>query len=240
MRTESHKAGTETLIRLISDTMHTHKRSSMRYFTLLCCFLFSLTCLSQVGVNNATPEQALDVNGKIKLTDDSTAPSAGTLRYNAGEDDFEGYNGSEWKSLTTSGAGPGSPVPMYGRSNAVPQGENQDIVLRSWDGSVGSFTTVPSDKYFIVTTVMYKDNNLDIVNRNVVAEVYSMAPGGSFLANIRFQGLESVLRPIIGGLDNPLLVVRPGGTVRLYHYNNSEEPTIDVDIRGFLVDDLNY
>jgi hypothetical protein len=220
--------------------MYNHNSFFMRYFTLLCFLFFSLACFAQVGVNNATPEQALDVNGKIKLTDDSTAPSAGTLRYNAGEDDFEGYNGSEWKSLTTSGAGPGSPVPMFGSTNAVSRGDNGDIVLKSWDGSVGSFTTVPNGKYFIVTAVMYKDNNLDIVDRNVVAEMYSMAPGGVFLANIRFQGLESILRPIIGDLDNPLLVIRPGGTVRLYHYNGSEEPTIDVDIRGFLVDDLDY
>lgn len=62
--------------------------------TLLSTFfgLFMILSMSsQVGVNNPTPEQALDVNGKVKLTDDTTAPTAGTIRYDATSSDFEGY-----------------------------------------------------------------------------------------------------------------------------------------------------
>lgn len=53
----------------------------MRYAILLFLILLALSLSAQVGVNNTTPEQALDINGKIKLTDDA-------------DGDVEGYNGS--------------------------------------------------------------------------------------------------------------------------------------------------
>lgn len=56
----------------------------------------------KVGVSRTNPTQKLDVNGKLKVGDDSTTPQAGTIRWNAGNNDFEGFNGSVWLSLTKS------------------------------------------------------------------------------------------------------------------------------------------
>jgi len=56
-----------------------------------------------VGVKTPNPEEALDVNGRIKLTDDVSNPTPtnpGVIRWNETTADFEGYNGSVWVSLT--------------------------------------------------------------------------------------------------------------------------------------------
>jgi hypothetical protein len=59
----------------------------------------------KVGVSTTTPSQALDVAGKLKLSDDNTVPQPGTVRWNAATGDFEGYNGIEWLSFTKNEGG---------------------------------------------------------------------------------------------------------------------------------------
>ena len=51
-----------------------------------------------VGIGTVSPSAKLDVAGKIKVGDDSVSPTAGTIRWTGS--DFEGYDGSVWKSLT--------------------------------------------------------------------------------------------------------------------------------------------
>lgn len=53
-----------------------------------------------VGIGNFSPSQRLEVNGKVKITDDGNAPSSGTIRYNTTLKDFEGFNGTTWQSFT--------------------------------------------------------------------------------------------------------------------------------------------
>jgi hypothetical protein len=54
----------------------------------------------KVGVGVVTPTQDLEVAGQIKIgKDDSVTSTAGTIRWSG--TDFEGYNGTEWKSLTS-------------------------------------------------------------------------------------------------------------------------------------------
>ena len=55
---------------------------------------------SNVGINNISPEQTLDVTGKIKVGDDVNTPTAGTIRWNDATKDFEGYDGTQWYSFT--------------------------------------------------------------------------------------------------------------------------------------------
>ena len=54
----------------------------MRILFYLLLLTLSTSLTAQVGVNNPKPQQALDVDGKIKLTDDATVPTDGTVRYN--------------------------------------------------------------------------------------------------------------------------------------------------------------
>ena len=53
-----------------------------------------------VGIGQSSPEQKLHVNGKLKIGDDEQTPSEGTVRYNSSAGNFEGYDGSEWVSMS--------------------------------------------------------------------------------------------------------------------------------------------
>lgn len=67
-------------------------------------FLLTLCCLqastAQVGIGTTTPRQKLDINGKLNVGNDDTPPTEGAIRYNSLLNDFEGFNGTEWVSLT--------------------------------------------------------------------------------------------------------------------------------------------
>ena len=52
-----------------------------------------------VGVGVVVPTQKLDIGGKIKVGNDATSPDAGTIRWTG--TDFEGYDGTQWQSLTS-------------------------------------------------------------------------------------------------------------------------------------------
>ncbi len=59
-----------------------------------------------VGIGTTTPKAELDVNGIIKIGEGATtSPQAGMVRWNSTSEDFEGYNGSQWVSLTKSNGG---------------------------------------------------------------------------------------------------------------------------------------
>ncbi len=66
--------------------------------------------LQKVGINTVSPQSTLDVNGKVKIGDDTAPQAAGMMRYSTLANDFEGFNGSVWKSMTglTSGGGSGN------------------------------------------------------------------------------------------------------------------------------------
>ena len=58
-----------------------------------------------VGIGTSSPTQKLDVAGKIKVGDSAATPTAGTIRWTGS--DFEGYDGTQWVSLTSAGGGGG-------------------------------------------------------------------------------------------------------------------------------------
>lgn len=60
-----------------------------------------------VGIGTVSPGAKLDVAGKIKVSNDTSAPQAGNIRWTG--TDFEGYDGTEWKSLTSGGGASLSP-----------------------------------------------------------------------------------------------------------------------------------
>ncbi len=69
--------------------------------TLWLTGLIPLLIWSQkVGINTDTPVEALDVNGKIKVGNDNTPSTTGSIRFNPETKDFEGFDGSDWVPFT--------------------------------------------------------------------------------------------------------------------------------------------
>ena len=61
---------------------------------------FIITNDRKVGIGQINPLSKLSVNGKINVGNDAFGNQEGDIRYNSLEKDFEGYNGTLWKSLT--------------------------------------------------------------------------------------------------------------------------------------------
>ncbi|MCU0389453.1 MAG: SusF/SusE family outer membrane protein, partial [Chitinophagaceae bacterium] len=81
-------------------------------------YTFTLVPASNLGINTTSPNQRLHVEGKLKIGDDPNPPTAGTVRWNEATKDFEGYDGTVWRSLTrTNSANWGA--------NDISQKENQ-------------------------------------------------------------------------------------------------------------------
>ena len=106
----------------------------------------------KIGIGTSTPDEKLDVDGAIKIsTNIDTSPEAGTIRWNATTNDFEGYTGSAWKSLTNPNswnnnielnecnkltASDGAASDFFGRSVSI--SGDYAIVGAHWDDDNGS------------------------------------------------------------------------------------------------------
>ncbi|CAH8283789.1 hypothetical protein EV196_102637 [Mariniflexile fucanivorans] len=212
----------------------------------IIAFLIFLNLNAQVGINNNSPEQTLDVNGKLKITDDANTPTAGTIRYTTFSDDFEGYNGTEWKSLTEqkSSGTPSNPVPYFGRSNPVTVGNGIGdpglVTLQSWENNA-SFNSVPAGKFFLVTRIQAQDNNLTTTFERIDCLLYA-AQGTSLRSStqVRMVGSNRELVTLTGDQSNPLMILRPGDRITIFNNNLASETTINVLIHGFLVNELDF
>lgn len=78
--------------------------------------ILCLTSNGNVGIGTTAPREALEVAGGLVVGNSgNAAPKAGTIRWTG--QDFEGYNGSAWVSLT--GRGGSSTYPVTPLSNMV-------------------------------------------------------------------------------------------------------------------------
>lgn len=94
----------------------------------------------QVGIKTTNPDQALDVNGKIKLGDDARTPTAGTIRYNFAAGEFEGFDGVQWKVLTNK-----PPAFLYFEQFSTQTSNIRDAYVNQLD----QVTILESGSYFI-------------------------------------------------------------------------------------------
>jgi len=77
--------------------MYTNSNALILGTNNVCSLL--LDTHGNVGVGLDTATQKLEINGKIKIGDESTVSTPGTLRYNSNENRFEGYTNAGWKIL---------------------------------------------------------------------------------------------------------------------------------------------
>lgn len=73
----------------------------------IACPLTTMLFAQNVGIGTDNPSQKLEVNGAVKIGNTSVN-TTGALRWNNVKQDFEGYNGTAWVSLTGGKGGWGS------------------------------------------------------------------------------------------------------------------------------------
>lgn len=197
---------------------------------------------AQVGVNNPNPNQALDVAGKIKITDDATTPTKGTMRYNDTNSSFEGHNGTQWSSFTSkaTAALPTNPVPVYGYSPGVAKGTRECVYFKTWESS-GTYSTPPNGKFLVVTGIYPRPNSLstDTAFQFTIGVSQSLAGSVGTQNYLAFMVETKVTAPIVAD-GAPLFVVKSGEYLTVINESTSSINYINIHIRGFLVDDLNY
>lgn len=103
--------------------------------------LLNVQCIAQIGIGTQQPQATLDVNGTLKIGAVANGiPAKGTIRWNDIKNDFEGFNGSAWVSLTGLSGAWGSKtqyVNEYDASNVLLQYNSQGT-------SVGRYEYLPA------------------------------------------------------------------------------------------------
>lgn len=213
---------------------------------LLASLLLSTVGIAQVGINQPNPEQALDVNGKVKVADDSTPPSEGTLRYNDGAADLEGYVDGEWKSLTKS-ATADSPQPVVFAHFGVQNDEAWVPFDRTYDYTRADPTSditnveVPAGKILVVDQIcVTQDGGSN--DSYFLASVRPTRPGSDgsqFIRNpqIRIGGSRRAGTTCVEAERAPLLVVKDQGSIQAWNSTDSGGP-VRIVVFGFYVDNL--
>ena len=213
----------------------------MRYLLLPFFLLLSLILVAQVGVNTADPQQALDVNGKIRLADDPTTPLDGTMRFSATEGEFQGFSGGQWNSFSTvSGSGlPKGAEPVYGYLNNVNVGTDDEITFYRWTSSI-PMTEVPEGKYLLVMAI-YPEPNALVRDRDYDLSFYPLTVAPTTVQPARGMtifGNTSVPAPLMGD-GYPVIILGSGQTLRVYN-NVTSKINMRIIARGFLVDSLEF
>ncbi|WP_445732577.1 hypothetical protein [Mariniflexile sp.] len=210
----------------------------------LLCFL---PAFSQVGVNTSTPQQALDVNGKVQIGDDSTPETNGTMRYNTTKSDFEGYNGAGWQSFTQSKNGlPSNAKMVFGRLNSLEHNSFPEYV--SFYDEKG--TEVIKDflfkgKYLLITHISISPSSLNDILEEATFYSISISYGpnieklsGKYTGGTLYQS-DAGYAPL-GIIEDGDALSITNSVISLPSGYKQFESGIDIYVVGILVDDLDF
>ncbi len=207
----------------------------MKLIHFIALLILTSGAWSQVGINNTNPNQALDVNGKVKIGNDGVTPTEGTLRYGT-TGDFEGYTSGGWRSFTQSSSSiiPGDIIPIIASSTISPN-VTQDLTL--YDAfTLNSYVNIPSGKYFMVTSIVVSSNTTGTTGVHAL----SIGPRVSTPYPISYRSLDlkgdrATSSQTVSDPYGFLVIIRPGEKFSIYNSNNSNYP-VDITVRGFILD----
>ena len=122
-----------------------------------------------IGIGTINPLEKIDINGALRIGT-TTSTNSGTIRWTGG--DFEGYNGSNWVSLT-SGTGGGTDNQNISGSGlsgtmltiGIERGNSETVDLASLQDGTGTDELVkvgPSGTPRHMNTTDFSDNGTDI------------------------------------------------------------------------------
>lgn len=213
-------------------------------FYVLIFLTFFVESQAQVGINTDTPDQALDVEGKIEVGDDATTPTEGSIRYNTSEDDFEGFDGSVWNSFTESSSGiPANAQFVTTDRDFDNNSSAQPMEFQFIDNSIAFVGAVPTGKYLLVTGIVISPVSLFDIDTEEPFYSVSLDFGPTDIS-VRGKYTDGVIFQEQAAYA-PIAIVRPGTTPRVTNFSLVSEleqfdQGVNVTITGFLVDDVNF
>ena len=121
-----------------------------------------------VGIGTVTPSEKLDVRGAIRVgaSDRPASPQGGTIQYvvdlNTQIGDFQGYNGSEWLSLTgIRGSGVSGNMTFWTGEKTL---SGSDVVFWNGNSMLGVGTNVPQARLHVRGSSSVVDPILNVQN----------------------------------------------------------------------------
>lgn len=159
-------------------------------FILLYILLATLPLAAQVGIGTQTPQATLDVNGTLKIGATANGvPAKGTIRWNESKNDFEGFNGEAWISLTGNSGSWGNKHPFVHEQQA----SSVLLQFNSQGTDVGN----------------HLGNSMAMINNYLVAG----APGDyNMLGTIQNAGTVRILKKVNGTWNSFTTVWPPEAT----------------------------
>ena len=204
---------------------------------------FSLVANAQnVGINTTTPKQKLDVNGKIVLSDDASTPTEGAIRYNSTLKQHEGFNGTEWVTLSAKSTSslPSNPIPVYGYGSAA-VGEKRSALFQSAASASMNFYKVPYGKFLLISGIHVQSQDFITTGRLIFNAGMGVALNGpaiyaqSKLINISRDSPYDLQ----SGSGTPLWILKEGEYFNVDNFLSSSATAV-VKVQGWLVNDLDY
>lgn len=216
-------------------------------FLVLTCVFFLNGLTAQVGVNNPNPEQSLDVNGKVKVSDDATPPTDGTIRYDASSESFEGYAGGQWQAFNENSIPENVEEVVVYAFNLPPAGgsdvsanwtTNVEVINPEFGNFISSF--IPDGKIFVVDhiTVTGRDAQPDEFFYVGIAGGLTNGSTVSTIRNPRIYvsgNTSTGSQELVAGRA-PLLIVREEDQVVFYNSNNSQT-SVRILLHGFYINE---
>jgi len=166
------------------------------------------------GIDNLSPVEKLDVNGAIRLGN-TAGNNAGTIRWDG--NDFEGYDGSNWQSLTSGG---GSSLPS-GSAGQTLRHNGADWVaadnLTNTGTSIGINTSSPAYPLHVVQPsgqVGLRVDGYDASWSSIYINANNGNPNYGYLRESSYRGGHYLDAGFAWNLEldgNPALHIEPNG-----------------------------
>lgn len=106
----------------------------------------------KMGLGTDEPAERLEVNGAIKIADAcAPTPEAGTIRWNPAKQDFEGFDGSDWKSLTRNQEKSwGLPINKHGETGKIFDSNQNNLEY------LGSSISISGDYALVGVSIIFE------------------------------------------------------------------------------------